>query len=79
MYSAKQNKSEKEKYHMISLTWNLRNEINEHREEKKDKPRNRLISIKNKLKKKRTNGGLLEARYYVSLYTVSGSATLRVC
>ena len=30
VYYAKQNKSDKEKYHMISLMWNLRNKIDEH-------------------------------------------------
>ena len=38
-YYAKQNKSEKEKYHMISLMWNLGNKRDEHggREERKTK------------------------------------------
>jgi len=31
VYYAKQNKSEKDTYHMISLMWNLRNKIDEHR------------------------------------------------
>jgi len=31
VYYAKWNKSEKDKYHMISLMWNLRNKANEHR------------------------------------------------
>ena len=32
-YYAKQNKSEKDKYHMISFMWKLRNKTNEQREE----------------------------------------------
>ena len=32
VYYAKQNKSEKDKYHMISLMWNLRNKTDEHRQ-----------------------------------------------
>lgn len=31
VYYIKQNKSEKDKYHMISLMWDLRNEIDEHK------------------------------------------------
>ena len=30
MYYAKRNQSEKDKSHMISLTWNLRNKTDEH-------------------------------------------------
>ena len=37
----KQKKSEKDKCHMVSLMWNLRNKINEPKG-KKDKPRNGL-------------------------------------
>ena len=33
-YNAKQNKSEKDKYHMVSLMWNLRKETKEQRGEK---------------------------------------------
>ena len=48
-YSAKQNKSEKNKHHMISLMWNLRNKTNEHGGWKgKSKPR--LLAIENKLR-----------------------------
>ena len=36
-YNAKQNKSEKDKYHMISLMWSLRNKTNEQRRKKKEK------------------------------------------
>ena len=44
------NQSEKDKYHMISLMWNLRNKTNKQREKKKrDKSRNRLLTIENKL------------------------------
>ena len=35
-YYAKQNKSEKDKYHMISLMWNFRNKTNEQRGEKRE-------------------------------------------
>ena len=41
--------SEKDKYRIISLMWNLRNKTNEHRKNKRDKPRNRLLTTKNKL------------------------------
>ena len=34
--------SEKDKYHIISLMWNLRNKTDEHRGKKRGKPRNRL-------------------------------------
>jgi len=34
-YNAKQNKSEKDKYHMISLMWNLWNKTNEQRDKKR--------------------------------------------
>ena len=30
-YNAKQNKSEKDKYHIISLVWNLKTDTNEQR------------------------------------------------
>ena len=41
--------SEKEKYH-ISLMWNLRNKTNEQREKRgRDKSRNKLLTIENKL------------------------------
>ena len=46
------NQSEKDKYHMISLMWNLRNKTNKQREkkrEKRDKSGNRLLTIENKL------------------------------
>ena len=41
--------SEKENYHMISLIWNLRNKTDEHRKNR-GKPRNRLLTIENKLR-----------------------------
>ena len=48
--NAKQNKSEKDKYHMMSLMWNLRNKTNEQREKReREKPRNRLLTIEDKL------------------------------
>ena len=44
------NQSERHKYCVISLIWNLRNKTNEQREKKKeDKPRNRLLTIENKV------------------------------
>ena len=48
-YNVKQNKSEKEKYCMISLVQNLRNKTNKQREKKREKPRNRFLNIENKL------------------------------
>ena len=36
MYYAKQNKSKKDKYHMISLMWNLINKRDEHGEKEKE-------------------------------------------
>ena len=41
--------SETDKYHMIGLMWNLRNKTNEQRGEKRGKPRNRLLTLENKL------------------------------
>ena len=65
-YNAKQNKSEKDKYQMISLMWNLRNKTEEGRgREGKikqdeiregDKPR-RLLTIGNKLRVAGGEGG----------------------
>ena len=53
-YDAKRNMSEKDKQHMISLRWNLRNKTNEHRgkkrERERDKPRNRLLTTENTLR-----------------------------
>ena len=50
------NRSEKDKYHMISLMWNLRNKMNRVKKKKKNvggrgggKPRNRLLTIGNTL------------------------------
>ena len=49
-YNAKQNKSKKDKYHMISLICGiLRNKTNEQSKKEKDKPRNRLSTTENKL------------------------------
>jgi len=41
---------------MISLMWNLRNKTNEQRK-KREKPRNRLLTIENKLVVIREKGG----------------------
>ena len=60
---AKQNKSIRERQILYDLThmWNLRNKITEQREEKKrervrNKPRNRLVTIENKLMVIRAEG-----------------------
>ena len=37
MYYPRQNQSKKAKYHMISLMWNLRNKIEEHMGEEKER------------------------------------------
>lgn len=42
-YAAKYNKSEKEKYHMVLLMWNLRNK--QAKKKERDKPRNRLLKL----------------------------------
>ena len=62
-YNVKQNKSEKDKYHVISLMWNLRNKTHEHRGREKNKIRKtereanhtRLLTLGR-------NRGLLERR-----------------
>ena len=48
-YNAKWNKSEEDKYHMISLMWNLRNKTNEQRKKRQKQTKNRLLTIENKL------------------------------
>ena len=49
--------SEKDKYHMISLMWNLRNKTSEQRGKREsDKPRKRLLTIENKLMVTRGGG-----------------------
>ena len=55
---SKISQSEKDRYHRISLMWNLRNETDKQRGKKreKDKLRNRLLIIKNKLIVTRTGG-----------------------
>ena len=44
-YYAKQSKTEKEKYHMISLTWNLRKQTDEHRGKKKKEGQSRKQTV----------------------------------
>ena len=63
MYYAKQNQSEKDKYHMISLMQSLRNKIRGHkqregkiRKTKRETNHKRLLTIENKL---RVTGGKL--------------------
>ena len=47
---SKINRSEKDKYHMILLMWNLRNKTDEHGARgKRGKPENRVLIIENKL------------------------------
>ena len=50
-YNAKWNKSVRERQIPYDFThmWNLRNKTNEQREKERGKPRNRLLTIENKL------------------------------
>ena len=52
MYYAKQNQSENDTYHRISLIWNLRDKIDEHMgEEKKNKRGKQTIRDNNREQK----------------------------
>ena len=42
-------KSQKDKYHIISLMWNLRNKTHEQRKKSERQTKNRLFTIENKL------------------------------
>ena len=62
-YNAKQNKTEKDKYHDFTHTWNLRNKKNEHGERGTNQKTdfffstNRLLTIVNKYRVTRGEDG----------------------
>ena len=53
-YNAKWSQSEKDKYHMISLMWSLRNKRTK---KKRDKQKTRLLTLDNKLTVTREDAG----------------------
>ena len=51
--------SEKEKYYVTLLMWNLRNKQTKNMTKEKDKPRNRLLTLESKLVVRREVGGAM--------------------